>query len=78
PAPPRRLQQLELPLVAAATCRRLYGTDLGPERPPRRIPSDSLCAGDPQGRADTCKVSAGGTGRGVEGLEGTGRDWGHT
>ncbi|NWX40528.1 PRS27 protease, partial [Steatornis caripensis] len=56
---PRRLQKLEVPLLAQATCRRLYGTAMGRALPPRRIHDDMLCAGYAQGRRDTCKVSRG-------------------
>ncbi|NWI04530.1 PRS27 protease, partial [Tichodroma muraria] len=51
---PRRLRQLQVPLLGLGRCRRLYGTDLGPALPPRRIRGDMLCAG--QGGRDTCKV----------------------
>ncbi|NXJ28450.1 PRS27 protease, partial [Dicrurus megarhynchus] len=53
---PRRLQQLELPLLPLGLCRRLYGTDLGRTLPPRRIQDDMVCAGHPRGGKDTCKV----------------------
>ncbi|NXV81036.1 PRS27 protease, partial [Atlantisia rogersi] len=53
---PQQLQELPLPLLAQAACRRLYGLDMGRALPPRRIRSDMLCAGYPQGRRDTCKV----------------------
>ncbi|NXV53779.1 PRS27 protease, partial [Uria aalge] len=51
---PRRLQELEVPVMAQATCRRLYGTDMGRALPPRHIQDDMLCAGYAQGRKDTC------------------------
>ncbi|NXD46739.1 PRSS8 protein, partial [Copsychus sechellarum] len=53
---PRRLRQLEVPVLALGLCRRLYGTDLGPALPPREIQSDMVCAGHPEGGRDTCKV----------------------
>ncbi|NXX04759.1 PRS27 protease, partial [Larus smithsonianus] len=55
---PRRLQKLEVPIMAQATCRRLYGIDMGRALPPRRIQDDMICAGYAQGRKDTCKVRA--------------------
>ncbi|NWZ88813.1 PRSS8 protein, partial [Poecile atricapillus] len=54
---PRRLRELQVPLLPLSLCRRLYGTDLGPTLPPRRIRDDMVCAGDPRGGADTCQVS---------------------
>uniref|UniRef100_A0A8C3BQL2 Peptidase S1 domain-containing protein n=1 Tax=Cairina moschata TaxID=8855 RepID=A0A8C3BQL2_CAIMO len=51
---PRRLQKLEVPLMAQSTCRRLYGIDMGRGLPPRRIQDDMLCAGYPEGLKDTC------------------------
>ncbi|NXW59322.1 PRS27 protease, partial [Eurystomus gularis] len=56
---PRRLQKLEVPIMALGTCRRLYGRDMGRALPPRRIQADMICAGYAEGRKDTCKVSAG-------------------
>ncbi|NXX51959.1 PRS27 protease, partial [Tricholaema leucomelas] len=53
---PRRLQKLEVPLMALGTCRRLYGRDMGRALPPRPIQQDMICAGYPEGRKDTCKV----------------------
>ncbi|NWR62926.1 PRS27 protease, partial [Bucorvus abyssinicus] len=53
---PRRLQQLEVPIVAQSRCRRLYGLDMGRALPPRPIQDDMVCAGYAQGRKDTCKV----------------------
>ncbi|NXY39938.1 PRSS8 protein, partial [Pomatorhinus ruficollis] len=53
---PRRLRQLEVPVLALGLCRRLYGTDLGAALPPRHIQDDMVCAGHPQGGKDTCKV----------------------
>ncbi|NXN62612.1 PRS27 protease, partial [Rynchops niger] len=50
---PRRLQKLEVPIMAQATCRRLYGIDMGRALPPRRIQDDMICAGYAQGRKDT-------------------------
>ncbi|NXR74227.1 PRSS8 protein, partial [Pycnonotus jocosus] len=52
---PRRLRQLEVPVLALGLCRRLYGTDLGTALPPRHIQDDMVCAGDPKGGRDTCK-----------------------
>ncbi|XP_071657427.1 serine protease 33-like [Patagioenas fasciata] len=57
---PRRLQQLEVPLLAQQTCQRLYRTDMGRARPPRPIQPDMLCAGYADGRKDTCKGDSGG------------------
>ncbi|XP_064355588.1 serine protease 33 [Dromaius novaehollandiae] len=57
---PRRLQKLEVPLMAQATCRRLYGIDMGQGLPPRRIQDDMMCAGYPEGLKDTCKGDSGG------------------
>ncbi|XP_069738305.1 serine protease 27-like [Phaenicophaeus curvirostris] len=57
---PRRLQKLEVPLLAQSTCRRLYGLDMGPGLPPRRIQDDMICAGYADGRKDTCKGDSGG------------------
>ncbi|NXG43499.1 PRS27 protease, partial [Psilopogon haemacephalus] len=54
---PRRLQKLEVPLMGLGTCRRLYGRDMGRALPPRTIQQDMICAGYPEGRKDTCKVS---------------------
>ncbi|NXG26712.1 PRSS8 protein, partial [Grallaria varia] len=51
---PRRLQQLEVPVLALGTCRRLYGTDLGRALPPRHIQDDMICAGHARGGKDTC------------------------
>ncbi|NXT45280.1 PRSS8 protein, partial [Pelecanoides urinatrix] len=50
---PRRLQKLEVPIMAASTCRRLYGIDMGRALPPRRIQADMICAGYAQGLKDT-------------------------
>ncbi|XP_040512756.1 serine protease 27-like isoform X1, partial [Gallus gallus] len=52
---PRRLQEVAVPLMAQAQCRRLYGTEMGAGRPPRRVRDDMICAGYPQGLRDTCK-----------------------
>uniref|UniRef100_A0A8C3V059 Peptidase S1 domain-containing protein n=1 Tax=Catharus ustulatus TaxID=91951 RepID=A0A8C3V059_CATUS len=60
PESPRRLRQLEVPLLPLGLCRRLYGTDLGPALPPRPIQPDMLCAGHPEGGKDTCKGDSGG------------------
>ncbi|XP_068779241.1 serine protease 33-like [Struthio camelus] len=57
---PRRLQKLEVPIMAQATCRRLYGIDMGRGLPPRRIQDDMMCAGYPEGLKDTCKGDSGG------------------
>ncbi|KAM8794735.1 serine protease 27-like, partial [Eudromia elegans] len=57
---PRRLQKLEVPIMAQATCRRLYGRAVGRGRPPRRIQDDMVCAGYPEGLKDTCKGDSGG------------------
>ncbi|XP_062456869.1 serine protease 33-like, partial [Rhea pennata] len=57
---PRRLQKLEVPIMAQATCRRLYGTDMGRGLPPRRIQADMMCAGYAEGLKDTCKGDSGG------------------
>ncbi|NXS12549.1 PRS27 protease, partial [Neodrepanis coruscans] len=59
---PRRLQQLEVPVLALGTCRRLYGTDLGRALPPRNIQDDMMCAGLARGGKDTCKVALGALG----------------
>ncbi|NWW18828.1 PRSS8 protein, partial [Falcunculus frontatus] len=59
---PRRLRQLEVPVLALGLCRRLYGTDLGQALPPRRIQDDMICAGHPRGGKDTCKVTTGTSG----------------
>ncbi|NWY34325.1 PRSS8 protein, partial [Pheucticus melanocephalus] len=56
---PRRLRQLQVPLLPLGLCRRLYGTDLGPALPPRRIQDDMVCAGHLGGGTDTCKVRTG-------------------
>ncbi|NWH51529.1 PRS27 protease, partial [Fregata magnificens] len=53
---PRRLQKLEVPIMAQSTCRRLYGIDMGRALPPRRIQDDMMCAGYAEGLKDTCKV----------------------
>ncbi|NXJ58823.1 PRS27 protease, partial [Spizaetus tyrannus] len=53
---PRRLQKLEVPIMAQSTCRRLYGIDMGRALPPRRIRDDMMCAGYAEGLKDTCKV----------------------
>ncbi|NXO27407.1 PRSS8 protein, partial [Cisticola juncidis] len=53
---PRRLRQLQVPVLALGLCRRLYGTDLGTALPPRRIQDDMVCAGQVQGGKDACKV----------------------
>ncbi|NXP95204.1 PRSS8 protein, partial [Passerina amoena] len=53
---PRRLRQLQVPLLPLGLCRRLYGTDLGPALPPRHIQDDMVCAGHLGGGSDTCKV----------------------
>ncbi|NXS31477.1 PRS27 protease, partial [Pomatostomus ruficeps] len=53
---PRRLRELEVPLLALGVCRRLYGTDLGRTLPPRPIQDDMICAGHARGGKDTCKV----------------------
>ncbi|XP_065511337.1 serine protease 33-like [Caloenas nicobarica] len=57
---PRRLQQLEVPIMAQETCRRLYGIDMGRTLPPRHIQDDMMCAGYAEGRKDTCKGDSGG------------------
>ncbi|XP_066031149.1 serine protease 33-like isoform X3 [Chamaea fasciata] len=57
---PRRLRELEVPVLALGLCRRLYGTDLGTALPPRRIQDDMVCAGRVQGGKDTCKGDSGG------------------
>ncbi|XP_033929507.1 serine protease 33-like [Melopsittacus undulatus] len=57
---PRRLQELEVPVLALSTCRRLYGIDMGQALPPRHIQEDMICAGYPEGRRDTCKGDSGG------------------
>ncbi|NWH83024.1 PRS27 protease, partial [Piaya cayana] len=68
---PRRLQKLEVPLLAQSACRRLYGIDMGQELPPRPIQDDMICAGYADGRKDTCKVGAkGGDQRGQGGSMG--------
>ncbi|NXP42985.1 PRSS8 protein, partial [Leiothrix lutea] len=54
---PRRLRELQVPVLALGLCRRLYGTDLGTALPPRHIQDDMVCAGRVQGGKDTCKVS---------------------
>ncbi|NXS42646.1 PRS27 protease, partial [Balaeniceps rex] len=51
---PRRLQKLEVPIMAQSTCRRLYGIDMGRALPPRRIRDDMMCAGYAEGLKDTC------------------------
>ena len=56
---PRRLQEVAVPLMAQAQCRRLYGTEMGASRPPRRVRDDMICAGYPQGLRNTCKVRGG-------------------
>ncbi|NWJ11721.1 PRS27 protease, partial [Crypturellus undulatus] len=50
---PRRLQKLEVPLMAQGTCRRLYGSGAGRGLPARRIQDDMMCAGYPEGLKDT-------------------------
>ncbi|XP_053908981.1 serine protease 27-like [Cuculus canorus] len=57
---PRRLQKLEVPIMAQDTCRRLYGIDMGRSLPPRRIQDDMMCAGYAEGLKDTCKGDSGG------------------
>ncbi|NXQ64988.1 PRSS8 protein, partial [Anthoscopus minutus] len=57
---PRRLRELQVPVLALGLCRRLYGTDLGGALPPRPIQDDMVCAGQVQGGADSCKVSTAG------------------
>ncbi|GAB0202404.1 serine protease 27-like [Grus japonensis] len=57
---PRRLQKLEVPIMAQSTCRRLYGIDMGRALPPRRIQDDMMCAGYAEGLKDTCKGDSGG------------------
>ncbi|NXI75059.1 PRS27 protease, partial [Anseranas semipalmata] len=64
---PRRLQKLEVPIMAQSTCRHLYGIDMGRGLPPRRIQDDMICAGYPEGLKDTCKVGAQGGLRGTWG-----------
>ncbi|NXX23863.1 PRS27 protease, partial [Podargus strigoides] len=56
---PRRLRQVEVPLLAQSRCRSLYSVAIGPSFPARPIRDDMLCAGDAHGRRDTCKVSEG-------------------
>ncbi|NWH61348.1 PRS27 protease, partial [Geococcyx californianus] len=56
---PRRLQKLEVPIMAQNRCRHLYGLDMGRSLPPRRIQDDMMCAGYAEGLKDTCKVSRG-------------------
>ncbi|NXT96558.1 PRS27 protease, partial [Anhinga rufa] len=64
---PRRLQKLEVPIMAQSTCRRLYGIDMGRALPPRRIQDDMMCAGYAEGLKDTCKVRTNGGVFGVTG-----------
>ena len=65
-----------MPLMAQAQCRRLYGTEMGAGRPPRRVRDDMICAGYPQGLRDTCKVRGGkGQRSGVSG-HGVMGEWG--
>ncbi|NWV86680.1 TRYP protein, partial [Dasyornis broadbenti] len=59
PGSPRRLQELRVPLLSLSQCRKLYGTDLGRELPPREIQDDMICAGEPGGGRDSCKVALG-------------------
>ncbi|XP_061300346.1 serine protease 33 [Pezoporus flaviventris] len=59
-AAPRRLQELEVPVLALSTCRRLYGIDMGRALPPRAIHADMVCAGYAEGQRDTCKGDSGG------------------
>ncbi|NWS79178.1 PRS27 protease, partial [Crotophaga sulcirostris] len=59
---PRRLQKLEVPIMAQRRCRQLYGIDMGRALPPRRIQDDMVCAGYAEGRKDTCKVGGGANG----------------
>lgn len=55
---PSTLQEVEVPIITSEACEKLYNP-IGfflPELE-RVIKQDMLCAGDIQGRKDSCKVS---------------------